>query len=644
MKKAEQEQVIADIFETARDFDGIEFLYTLLRLEGPRVDNSDRILKLKLKLDSGIDDSSSFLEQTIDEILLSDFFDLVGNLLRMTNKTSFTMFPFYDLQKGLGYEPSLVEKIRYLIRLAAAGGKTDFGELLTSTYDFVTIENLNANLPVRKAALRKLLRRCVSFAKLFLTGYHLHRLKYVGQPRFTKIPGYQVIELLVNDELGLYGFYMHFPSGGKSTCIRYPEKKEMINFTGVERVHPFVGLIPFDKEWLVNGKRLHELNLEGHYNSLGEWKPIVYPGNYEAIINEARDSSPDRDVQGSLFYVLTTGFKGIEFVVKTNIELPHQSGSIGSNLHLWKCPKINDGDMAQNFCLYDCWFELDSIEPMKIKEAIANFGIAMNRLAFAYNGKIEWRVKYRMSHVTDRILMPSDVELDILNALLQDFPDTKDAIILDSALDWFNRAKTSNNTFASFLSYYVAIENVALSIAGGKSDFGLNYAKDNRSKRKVKREQCIEAKFMELYSTNPSKFVEEAYFDCVVSLKNKTKKIIELVFGIDHPFAEKLFSKSTNDEMSLSEIRNGIAHGSISLVDRSHELLVARRLPEMATIAKEFLSRLIFAIKSHEQVPTQSVNFTAELKFADPRSTLVVRSDHDLFNPDDWKIKAEWVD
>ena len=101
-----------------------------------------------------------------------------------------------------------------------------------------------------------------------------------------------------------------------------------------------------------------------------------------------------------------------------------------------------------------------------------------------------------MSKDIERVLKPSEDELHIFNSMLQDFPDTEDAIILDVAVDWYNRAKTSIIIFASFLSYYVAIENVAQSIADGKADFGLNYVKDSKSERKRKREECIEAKLL----------------------------------------------------------------------------------------------------------------------------------------------------
>ena len=136
----------------------------------------------------------------------------------------------------------------------------------------------------------------------------------------------------------------------------------------------------------------------------------------------------------------------------------------------------------------------------------------------------------------------------------------------------------------------------------------------------------------------------QAYFDCVVSLKNKTKKIVELVFGIDHSYINRLFDDDSEDKMSLLKIRSGIAHGSLSLLDKDDELLVAKRLPEIAQITKEFLTRLIFSIKPKDEIPIWSVNFTSQHTFADPRNTLIVKNEHGIIIGDDWKIRPEWIE
>jgi hypothetical protein len=414
------------------------------------------------------------------------------------------------------------------------------------------------------------------------------------------------------------------------------------NFLVGDRITPFVGLLPFPEEWLVNGKRLHELGLNGRYNQLGEWKPIVYPSLPNKLIQEALASSSDNDVQGSFFYILATGYRVIEFVVQTTVDLPHESCSFGKYFHLWKCPPYESSPLHQNTRIYDGWLELESVDPEYIRAAIAEIGMAVNRMAFAYDANAEWRVKYRLSDISKTLFTPSEEDIHILDSLLRNFPKTEDAAILEASMDWYNRAGSSNNIFASFLSYYISIESVASAIADGKADFGISYQRESKAQRREGRNKCIEEKFNLLYASNPTKFISEAYFDCVVGLKKKTRDVAEVIFGAEHPYLALLFEKR-DDLPSLSDIRSNLAHGAFSLVDRDQEALVAARLPEIAEIAKEFLTRVIFSLKPDDALPTWSLNFTtSQTTITDPRATIVIVSEQGL-SADDWNIRPEWI-
>lgn len=356
---------------------------------------------------------------------------------------------------------------------------------------------------------------------------------------------------------------MPLPGGSNAHFVRYPDRMEGQNFLVGDRITPFVGLLPFREEWKVRGKHLHELGFTGRYNEPGEWKPIFYPARPEKILEEALLVSNDPDVQGCWFYIQTTGFRVIEFVVQTTVDLPHETCSFGKAFHLWKCPPYESSPLQQGTRIYDGWLELESIDAEYHRDAIAQIGMAVNRLAFAYDAKVDWRVKYRFRDKSYALLSPSEDDMHVLDSLLKDFPNTDDAIVLEAAIDWYNRGKNSNNVFASFLSYYIAIESVAVAIFNGNADFGLGHKKEDKAERKEQRRQCIEQKFDLLYASNPKQFVEEAYFDCVVSLKNKTRQIAELVFGLRHPYLSLLFDKD-GKEPALSDIRSYLAHGAFS--------------------------------------------------------------------------------
>ena len=75
--------------------------------------------------------------------------------------------------------------------------------------------------------------------------------------RFHKWPNYEVLELLTNDELGLYGFSVHFSNGNKATYARTPKGTDATNvmFEKNGSINFFVGsLDELTKEWKVDGK------------------------------------------------------------------------------------------------------------------------------------------------------------------------------------------------------------------------------------------------------------------------------------------------------------------------------------------------------------------------------------------------------
>jgi len=396
----------------------------------------------------------------------------------------------------------------------------------------------------------------------------------------------------------------------------------------VPEITYFVGLIDnLQKAWQIHGKQLHELNLPGRYNRVGEWKPIVAPMAVATLAEECRARSDDPDIQGALFYLLSTGFRVIEFVVRTNVDLPHEEVSFGRSLHLWKCPPLEENPLANsNFRIYDGWFDLESADTDYIRHATAMIGVALNRMAFG--GEKFWA--------------PNEEDTGLLNSLLKDFPQSDDAVVLDAAIDWYTRARSSQNVFTAFLCYYVAIECVARAVADGNADFGLGFHRKSKAERRRTRVECIQEMHERLYSEDPEMFIREAYFNCVVGLKEKTRRVAELVFGQDHPHLKLLFEKGP-DGHSLNSIRGELAHGGVTLIDSDHEKLVRGRLREVASISKEFLTRLIFFLKPADPLPTWSRSFIDSTYFTDPRSTMFVNSEVPIADKD-WRIRPEWCD
>jgi len=113
-----------------------------------------------------------------------------------------------------------------------------------------------------------------------------------------------------------------------------------------------------------------------------------------------------------------------------------ESFTFGKNLHFFRCPVHDDiPNIYPNSHIYDGWLEVKSTDPEYIRSSIAGIGVAVNRMAFAYNAQANWRLKYKMTMNPGACATPSKEDLQVLDRMLREFPRTEDAIILDAAID-----------------------------------------------------------------------------------------------------------------------------------------------------------------------------------------------------------------
>ena len=639
------------LFSEAEKQGSLHYIFTLLRVEGYNCKNPDPLIELNTILNT-VKINKLSKNEIINDLqmvfnLMEEPFSVIYNLINCSGKKEYQFNPFFHLYTGEfpdRKKPHTYIIIEELINYAIKTGNINLANLVQDTFSEYIIKNIfNNELNINLVQAKKEFKKIRDFFVVFLENYFSERLKYLKFPKFIKLPRFEVLELLTNKEVGLFGFNIHFSNGNSATFIRNLDSTENVNIS-LDPISIFIG----DKgklkdEWHIGEKRLHEIGLSGRYNELGEWKPIVFPGDFNPLDKEAHELSDDPDVQGIIFYILTTGYRVIEFVVRTSISLPLDNISFGDRLHLWKCQPLESISSENlNFVIYDGWYELASIEPDDIRTAITTIGIGINRLAFIYNSPINWRLKYGDRGIHYGCAKPSKNDLKILNKILKDFPLNNDAIILDAALDWYNRGRSSKNIFMSFLSYYIAIESVCIAVAENRAELGLEYSREPRSDRRKNRIECIDNLYITLYEKDPIEFVETAYFECIQSLKEKTKKVTELVFGPDHDYIKVLFNK-TSDGYSLSDIRGKLAHGGITLIDWKDESLVRNRIYEIEKISNEFIIRIIFGLKPSDHIPSWSQEHFTTVITSDPRMTHAVTR-LDAFPNKDWRIKPEWCE
>ena len=144
----------------------------------------------------------------------------------------------------------------------------------------------------------------------------------------------------------------------------------------------------------------------------------------------------------------------------------------------------------------------------------------------------------------------------------------------------------------SLLSYYVAFESVAVAVFDG-ANLGVAYPERlNRTERRAKTIMCIQEKHAASYDSDPIAFVKDSYFECVVGLKAKAKAIATQTFGDNHEYVRLLFEIEA-DGVSLSDLRSELAHGGVTLLDKTHQALIRRISLPLTRSRVEFLLRVL---------------------------------------------------
>ncbi|MFZ1987778.1 MAG: hypothetical protein WAV21_01955 [Minisyncoccia bacterium] len=569
---------------------------------------------------------SEKLELTED--LLTEALSLVFNLSEHRANREYHPFPFGK---------PLSEGKRATVALLTTNNQTTLAKLVEDVFPDEIVEGLEASTPL------------VDFLKELTGRYFQARLDFNKTPGrlLYKMPRFEVFEVLKDDTYGLCGFNMYFSNGTHANYERTGEHTTGINVLTDYPINYNVGLIDaLKREWMVGTQRAYEVGIAGRYNDWGEWMPLMYSGdNHQMFLAESeRMAGDDRQVAGILFYIMCTGHRIIEFAVKTPIELPNKHFSLGSRMHMYKCEPLDQtSHSARDFHIYDGHYELDDLDPKTIRNAIASINVGLNRMAFSYDSSVDWCIKYSIYKESGHSKpTPTKEQLDVLNSMLVDFPDTEDAIVLDICIDWFHRGELARrkNVFLAFLSYYIALESVATAIADGDADLGLGYVKETKVERKTRVVSEIQKLHDELYQSDPEEFIRRAYFEQVVGLKVKTRKVMELVFGTDHEYIKALFEKVDGRE-SIYDLRGELAHGGITLLDPSHQKMIRERLPELAEIVREFVRRII--VKPGQELPRWTGGSTISMFPSDPRD-MMIASDDRMFRHLDWKIKPEWFD
>ena len=149
--------------------------------------------------------------------------------------------------------------------------------------------------------------------------------------------------------------------------------------------------------WYVNGKTFEEFGTR--YNRIGFWFPIIFSRNSDVIQKKARDATPDKVVQGCLFYIYATGHKAIEFAVKSKNKLP-QKGRFDLKRLFARNSKALSLDPITNeggdYFLYDGTYYLNGDSPEVVRSALDSIEKHTAELREKFGNDISYRLKFQM--------------------------------------------------------------------------------------------------------------------------------------------------------------------------------------------------------------------------------------------------------
>jgi hypothetical protein len=585
------------LFDSARSRGGIGFVYTLLRVEGMSFAQPDPLLPLRK--------TSSEVTAVVTDDARRELLKILGNLLRCVQGLAYRGFPAGDEH----------EQRREIAAAARVSG-----------YDEIA------------AAVEGAERERDGLVACLFDAYWKQRRAALESRRLYKLPGFDVLEVLFDEEVGLTGFRVHFSNDSFAEFRRTDNSTMPLNLTfgdDGEIIFNVGDIDALTDEWRIGGRALFEVGLEGRYNTPGEWKPLVYPAGWDRYSLRAKEASERPEVQGALLYMFLTGHHAVEFAVRTSVELPHELTSFGSGrLELFKV----EPDVGRE-TIYDGTAYVRKAEATAVEDALVGIQALMNRIAFSFDAAVSWVPKYNTHHSGGTRATPSEDDLRLLDQLLVEGGASRG--VIDQAIDWYNRGRSSNNEFVAYLCAYISFESTAMAVWSGDIDTPAQFTRPSKAERKAETSHCVQALHDLEYEHDPALFVRNAYFECVVPVKRRVKQVAEGVFGAESRQVSVLFER--RDGSSLADIRGSLAHGGLSLADPAARALVRSRLPEIQEVAREFLLRVALGIAAIDEAPEWSGLHLFGITMDDPRATLCTSSlDH--LPPADWRIRHEWID
>jgi hypothetical protein len=469
--RKEYQDYLWDLFWRAHGKGSFDFVLTLLRFDGmsfgmwdPMVEADEALADFSEMIREAAKDETKVKRLKRLNLLIychatemSAPYEILYNVLRCANGEKYRMRPFSHLatpkskkKKGLFRkflppspkrkigalremcnsmrEPKLIEIFDAFFRedIRNAFYHSDYCIDLEDRCFNITEVQFGKRIPFDE--LNEVLTKAFAFYEAFFRAYYGMRMAIRKARRFYRWPQYEVLELLSNEDEGLYGFTVHISNGTQCTFERHKDRviAQNVMFED-EGLSLQVGLLDdLREEGLIRGEPYREPMDRDRYNQNGEWKPIVYPASTDRIQAEIQTLTQDPRVRGSLFYVRCTGQRAIEFFAKGALGTDTPEHVCADGLRLYRCDWLIHEEKGSKIYVYDGTMPLKDGSLESVLAGLQGIDATLRSLGSQRNAQFVWDVKYKT--VTEGGQRTENEDGTISLAL--DFSDPRSLLVL----------------------------------------------------------------------------------------------------------------------------------------------------------------------------------------------------------------------
>jgi len=248
--------------------------------------------------------------------------------------------------------------------------------------------------------------------------------------------------------------------------------------------------------------------------------------------------------------------------------------------------------------IYDGWVPITKWNNKDVRKAIRSVDEALSIFCLHFSAFFDWEPKYLAGYERPlssyyKLEEQHFQELEQVVKIL-DSVGEKDHIAIYRSLAWLSQALRLKEPAARFLFFILAIESLATYIERGKLPansplVSLRAEQLTPEEKKARIEKCIKDKLSQPLQKDSTRAITEAYFDCVVGIRQQLKRHLEHIFTPEDEALALLFEKKDKGK-SLYELRNLISHGAIDVLSEEQRDKIYQRVWDTEQLARRYIS------------------------------------------------------